>query len=423
MCMTKIGWIAMIVLVAWPCTGWAQGRALTLGNEAFGQGHIQEAIVHYQQALRAQPGFGVHVNLGHCHMRLEQWAEAASAYQAAMDLDKTQMTDSVWRFLGQAYYAQALYQPAVEAFMHARSQGPDDQDTLWIARCLIELKQWAQAQSMLVDHLIVMPDSCEALELVAHVYARQDHHTAVVGAYERLVTLFPDQTRWRLSLARALVAERKWQRAIDTLEFAWRVDGQATQAIHVLLADLYLSQDMVHEAALCYVRCIRQSNPPTVDDLTRLARAYFQGGEWTSARKAYQAVLTQEPDHTDAELGLAGIEMQQGRLDEAYTYYVHLLDRDPNCIRARIGLAELHMTRDQYRNAADDWARLLELGDDRIEIHIRRLTALLQGGDLLATQAALESALAEYPAHDSLQRLLEQFVQQQPITERPKQEE
>ncbi len=419
---TKIGWIAMIAWVAWPFTGMGQDRALTLGNEAFGQGRIQEAIVHYQQVLHAQPGFGAYVNLGHCHMRLEQWTEAVSAYQAATDLDPAQVTDSVWRFLGQAYYAQALYQPAVEAFIRARSLGSDDQDALWIARCLIELKQWAQAQDILSDHLIVMPHSGEALELLAHIHARQDHHRAVVTTYERLVTLFPDQTRWRLALGRALVTDKQWQRAIDTLEFAWRVDSQATQAIHVLLADLYLSQDMVHEAARCYARCIRQSEQSGVEDLMRLATAYFQGGEWVSAREIYQTVLTQEFEYAGAELGLAGIDIQQGQLGEAHAHYVHLLDRDPNCVQARLGLAELHMMRSEYSDAAGHYARLLALGDNRVEIHIRLITALLQGTDLLATQRALETALAAYPAHDPLQRFLEQFVQQPPIMKKPEQE-
>lgn len=400
----------------------AQDQALTSGQEAFNQGRFQEAVTHYQQALQAKPSFAAYVNLGHCHMRLEDWAEAATAYQAAIDLDATQVTGSVWRFLGQAQYGQGLYQPAVKAFVQARSLGPGDQDALWIARCLIELEQWASAQSILVDHLIVQPDSLEALELLAHVYAQQANHAAVVETYERLVTLFPHQTRWRLALAQALVTAQHWQRAIDTLEFSWRVDGQATPAIQTLLADLYLSQSMVHEAALCYARCIRQSDRPPLDDLTRLAAAYFQGGEWNSAREAFQAVLIQDPNQVAAELGLADIDVQQERFDEASTRYRRLLDNNPNHIQARLGLAEIAMMQRDYPHAAEHYVRLLELGDNRVEIHLRHITALLHGSNRHATQTALAKALAAYPGHDHLQRLLEQFVQQQSGSETSKQE-
>ena len=96
-------WIVIVVLAV--PGGASAANALSLGNEAFAEGRIAEAVTHYQQALRDRPTLAAQVNLGHCYMRLEQWAAAVAAYQAAIHLDKETVTPDVWRFLGQAQYA------------------------------------------------------------------------------------------------------------------------------------------------------------------------------------------------------------------------------------------------------------------------------------------------------------------------------
>ena len=85
----------MLILVVCLCNAARGQDHARLGSEAFGQGDWREAIEHYTQAVEAKPSFGLHVNLGHCYTRLERWAEAASAYEAAIELDSESVTAAV----------------------------------------------------------------------------------------------------------------------------------------------------------------------------------------------------------------------------------------------------------------------------------------------------------------------------------------
>ena len=85
-------------------------EAVRLGNVAFEEGRYEEAVRHYEHALRKESTFAVHVNLGHACMKLERWADAATHYRAAIELDATSVTPDIWLFLGQAYYRHRLAQ-------------------------------------------------------------------------------------------------------------------------------------------------------------------------------------------------------------------------------------------------------------------------------------------------------------------------
>jgi len=177
-----------------------------LGSEAFGQGDWGEAVEHYTQALEAKPSFGLYVNLGHCYTRLERWAEAASAYEAAMELDSESATGQIWRFLAQAQYNAGEFPEAMEAFFEAGLLKADGRDDIWIARCMIELEQWVQSRSVLLGHLRRNPTDTEALELLAYVIGQQGDWPGVIEVYRQLLIagcpgerntalLWP--TRWR----------------------------------------------------------------------------------------------------------------------------------------------------------------------------------------------------------------------------------
>ena len=123
---------------------WSQNAA-QLGNAAFEEGRYAQAVTHYRQALSEEPTFAVYVNLGHACMRLGQWTDAATSYQAAIELDAASVTPDIWLFLGQARCQTKQYEEALDAFLEVASSGANQQASVWIARCLIEMEQWLRA--------------------------------------------------------------------------------------------------------------------------------------------------------------------------------------------------------------------------------------------------------------------------------------
>jgi tetratricopeptide (TPR) repeat protein len=409
-----------VVMLAGLLCGAAQSQGnARLGDAAFKKGDFQEAAKNYTEALVAKPSFPLYVNLGHCYTRLERWKDAAKAYQAAVTLDRQAATLEIWRFLAQALYNDNQYRQAIEAFAQAGSLQPDDRYDIWIARCMIGLEQWVQARSLLLGRLKHAPDDVATLELLAYVAGRLEDWPGVIDVYRQLLIAAPDRTHYRISLANALAADGRNKRAIDTLEFAWRVDGSLSKKTSRLLADLYLTEKMPREAAACYARIIVASESHTAEDFYRLGIAYFQTNELTSACDAFAGMQKTAPADARADLYLGYIAAEHGDFDKAMVFYSAAEQKSPTLIEAIAAKADLQMRKHRYRDAAASFAKAIEFGDNRPLIHYNHTLALMRQGDTVQAQAALKKALAEHPSDSNLIGLLDQRVEEVARPESP----
>ncbi len=405
-------WLCMLI-GAMLAVGVRGQEAVRLGNAAFEEGRYEEAIAHYEQALREEPTFAVQVNLGHACMKLERWAEAAAHYRAAIDLDAASVTPEIWLFLGQAYYRTARYDDALDAFVQAASPKPEGRTGLWIAQCLIDLEQWWPAKLALLNHLGTHPKDVEAIELLAHVLGQMTDWSGAIETYRHLLTITPNRTAYRIALGNALATQGRHAEAIDTLELTWRLDPGAADQVSRLLADLYLAEEMPHEAALCYARIIRRQQRGTADDYYRLALAYFQSQEFASAEAALHEMQHIDPTDARADLYLGHIATEQDRPDEAGQHYQAALEKAPNSNDALLALAQWEMQQYRYASAADHFAQAIRSGDERPVVYYHHVLALLATPET-AEQAepALKAALARHPADAQLQQLLDRYVRQ-----------
>lgn len=403
---------SILICVVVVACGWSKDLA-EQGNEAFQEGQFAAAAGFYRQALEANPAPALQINLGHCYMRLERWGEAAAYYEAAIESSTEPVTAEVWRFLGQARHQSGQFDEALEAFLTAGSldtsgTGPD---SIWIARCLIELERWLQARSVLYDHIRRHPKDVEGLELLAYVLGQLDDWAGVMNTYQALLAERPGHTAYRIALANALAVGGQNRRAIDVLEFAWRTDAGQAGRVHRLLADLYLTEKMPHEAALCYARLVRESAKPTADDYLRLGDAYLQGKEPASARDAFEEMERADPNDARASLYLGRVATDLRRLEEAQAYYQAALKKDPTSVESVLALAQHHMGAQRYAEAAAYFARVLKLGDRRARVHYNHVLALMRRGDQdRQARIALQAALAQYPEDTQLRALLDEFV-------------
>lgn len=413
---TRASVTMLICLVTLSTLAWAQNHA-KLADVAFAQGNFYEAIDHYKQALRSRPSFALYVNLGHCYTRLEQWPDAVESYEAAVELNSESVTADIWRFLGQAEYSSGEFQRAMDAFAKAASLEPDNHDSIWIARCMIELEQWIRAQSFLFHHLQQNPQNTEPLELLAHIFSQQENWPSAIEVYEELLAIAPDRTRSRIALAKVLTITGRNQQAIDTLEFAWRVDRTFGAQINRLLADLYLAEGMPQEAAACYARLVTMLDSPSSEDYYRLGVAYFQAGELTSAESTFRLVRNADPGNFKADLYLGHIAVERGNLDEAQKHYKAAIEHNPSSAESFVALANIQMESRRYPDAAANFAKAVQLGGDRPQVYYNQVLALMYQPNSNKAKAALKKALAEYPSDKQLRRLLDQYIKQTTLTQ------
>jgi tetratricopeptide (TPR) repeat protein len=80
--------------------------------------------------------------------------------------------------------------------------------------------------------------------------------------------------------------------------------------------------------------------------------AAYQRGDFVAARAAYETALTQEPNNSDALLGIASVEARAGRYDNAEARYVKALEADPRNPHAQAGLIALRGQTDPAKSEA-----------------------------------------------------------------------
>ncbi|HEC03928.1 MAG TPA: tetratricopeptide repeat protein [Phycisphaerales bacterium] len=404
-----------IVMACWICFSGAVSAKdnVELGNEAFGLGDYNKAIEYYRLAVDDRPTFAAYVNLGHCYMQLERWDDAASAYESAIQTKQDAVTADIWRSIGRARFEQHRYKEATNAFLKASELAPTDgKDDIWIARCMIELEQWIQAESVLLGQLRREPGDTVTLELLAYVFNQQGNWSGIIGVYRELLKIAPQRTAHRVALAKALMVQGRKQQAIDILEFARRVDVSSGEEIDRLLADLYLAEQMPQEAAGCYARLIAMLDSPSAEDFYRLGLAYFQTGDLTSAEDTFILMRQANPTDFKAELYLGHVVTEAGRLAEAQAHYAAAVEKNPTSAEALVALAGLQIKTNRHADAAENLAKAVALGDNRPQVHYNYILALMKGADGIRVGEALKAALAEHPSDEQLGRLLNRYVEQ-----------
>ena len=404
-----------IVVMCWICLSGAviAKDNVELGNEAFGRGEYNKAVEYYRLAIDSKPTFAAHVNLGHCYMQLERWDDAAAAYEAAIRIKQEAVTAEIWRSLGRACFEGRRYKRATDAFLKASSLAPiDSRDNIWIARCMIELEQWIQAESVLLGQLRHESRNSDTLELLAYVFNQQGNWSGIIGVYRELLKIAPQRTAYRIALGKALTVQGQKQQAIDMLEFARRVDVSASEDVDRLLADLYLAEQMPQEAAGCYARLVRVLERPSSEDHYRLGLAYFQARDLTSAEDVFVRMQQASPADFKAELYLGHVIAKAGRLAEAQAHYSAAVEKNPTSVEGLVALADLQIKTKHHADAAENLAKAIALGDNRPQVHYNYIVALMNGKDDTRVRSALKVALAEHPSDEQLGRLLDRYIKQ-----------
>ena len=106
--------IAALATLAVGCAGSPAGSAIAQGNGAFADGRYEEALEHYREAQRAEPGnAAAHLNAGKALHALERYSRAEIATARALESD-----DAVTR--ARAWYQIGNHRTAVENYIGAR---------------------------------------------------------------------------------------------------------------------------------------------------------------------------------------------------------------------------------------------------------------------------------------------------------------
>lgn len=284
-------------------TGSSLRAAFSLGMRAYLDGRYADAVGEFNQALIAtivesddyaqiwdRERAIIHLYLGNAYAYQDSWTEALNEYMNVVQID-AQLAEAHYN-LGVAFWALGKVNEAVAAFKVALEYNPDLYESHFaLGRCYHKLGEYAPAY-------------------ISYTLARQLRPNAAEPIY--------------------------YQGMLH------QAHGEMKQAAKCFAEALQVEPEYIYNN-----RSIQKEGPDftsadhDADWYFRLAEKLKTQGNVVGALRAYQALLSANPNETRARYYLANILARQHEWERAIAEYIVVLQTDPQFIAARykLGLA------------------------------------------------------------------------------------
>ncbi|MGD0058242.1 MAG: tetratricopeptide repeat protein [Verrucomicrobiia bacterium] len=246
-----------------------------LGILVQGAGQVQEAVRHYEQALRLNPDFAdAHRNLGNALMQTGRIQEAIAHYEQALRTrpDFFEANNN----LGNALLQSGRIQEAIEQFQQA---------------------------------LHINPDFADAHCNLGNVFLQEGKIEEAIAHYEQALRIKPDLAEAHNSLGAALYQTGRREEAIEHFLQALAIKPDYAEA-HSNLGSALAEIGKIEQAIARYEQALR-IKPDYAEAHYNLGSALEQAGRGPEAIQHYQQALKLRPDFAPARNALARLQAGQ----------------------------------------------------------------------------------------------------------------
>jgi protein O-GlcNAc transferase len=282
---------------------------IAAGNAAEDQGHLEDALKLYDQAIAVAPEFArAHLNRGNALMALQDLDAAMKAFETALHHDPA-LAGAHYN-LGNALIRQKRYEEACDAYRRALSLRPGFVDAdVALGTTLDELGKWDDALFHHRRALQAQPGSAPVYGNLGITLLKQSQFAEAEACFRRALELDPKLTHLYLQLGN--VCGRLGQR------------GDAIEAYR-----RYLQTNPNHGHCYC---------------LLGIELQYC--GLLLESIECYRRVIEMAPRDPIAHNNLGVVYRQLSRLDEASAIWRRLLEIDPDNVAPLSNLIFLESSR------------------------------------------------------------------------------
>jgi len=423
------GAICLVLLLGLGCLTWRQGHIYRnseslwrdtvkknpgcwmahdlLGSVVMQAGAVDEAMGHFEQALRIKPDYPEALNnLGVALERSGRLPEAIAHYQQALRL-KPYYADPYYN-LGIALERQGRSQEAMACYEQALRIKPDYAEAhnnlgnILVAsgRVPEAIEHWEQA-------LRVRPDFAGAHNNLGSALLGLGRVSEAIRQYEEALRLAPDYARAHYNLGTALDRAGRVSEAIAHYEQAVRLQPDFVDAHYSLGNDLLQLGKL--EDAIRHLDQAVQLKPDYAEAHNNLGAALGRMGKPEEAMRHFERALQIKPDYAEACNNLGAALARAGRNQEAIAYYERALRLKPNYAEAQNNLGSVLLTLGRVPEAIQHYEQALWLDPDYARTQYNLGTALERAGRVQEAIGHYEQAVRLKPdfaeARDRLTRL------------------
>jgi tetratricopeptide (TPR) repeat protein len=209
----------------------------------------------------------------------------------------------------------------------------------------------------------------------------------------------PNAVPVRVMLARALLAQGKFQPAFEELRKVLKADPNNRDALY------YLSLIARELSQREYQRLLALA-PDSDRAHQLLGEAALAGENPSEAETEFQNALRVNPRSAEAAVALADLKRSQSKFDEAIGYYAQAERIGPLSYPIAYGLGACYTYKKDYSQAADWLRKAVALAPDSAAGHFALGNVLFQGGQLEAAIPELKTSLQLEPRMEQAYFLL-----------------
>lgn len=373
-----------------------------LGRSLLANGKLADGVTQLEAAYKADPA---------------QWQTGAtlvSMYIGSLQTDRAiKLADilvkqqpsnaGLHNLLGAAKQQKGDVAGARAAFEQALRLSPGLVATeLNLARLDIELQAYDVAGSRLNALLIKEPQSVEVLLAMATLDGRRNRPAEVQRWLEKAESVSGNNVQPGLRLVDFHLDGNRPDRARDAIKATL---GKAPDSLLVLLANarvqLANSEVIPARATLNRAAAVANFDPPS---LVQVAALQLQAGNVAGAAFALDKALSERPDHLNARVLMAEVEIRQGELAKAEQRARGLISSFPKLGVGHGLLGDIALARGNRPAAVEAYRRSHEL--DKNTASLLRLFNVAAAASPAAGQQLAEQWLKANPTDLSVRRAL-----------------
>ena len=303
-----------------------------LGDLLMHGGKLDEAIIHFHEALEADPDDEVaYNNLGNALLQKGQVTEAIADYRKALEL--------------QPDYAKAHYN---------------------LGNTLLQQGRVTEAIGHFQRALEIQPDLFEAHNSLGSALLQTSQADEAIAHYQKALELQPDFAEAHYNLGNALLQKGQADEAIAQLQKALEIQPNFAKA-HNNMGTALLQRGQANEA-ITHFRKALAIQPDNAEAHNNLGTALLQRGQANEAITHFRKALAIQPDNAEAHNNLGWLLLQNGHLDEAIAHFQAVLSIQPGIALTHNNLAIALLRKGRAREAIAQYQAFLKMQPDNARI-------------------------------------------------------
>jgi tetratricopeptide (TPR) repeat protein len=325
-----------------------------LGNIYESGNNLARALEHYEKALSLDDSDPrVHLNAGSVSQLLGDLDTAESHYREALKIYPA--FASAYNNLGTVLLKQKRYDEAEQSYQQAMQLQSDNPEILTnYAAFLLDRNELDKAQEFLEKAIELNPKHAGAWVTLGNLSDKRNDPESVERYYDKALLLDPENSTVRCNLGYRHFELGNQKQAVEQFVRALKRNPNSAKAL-AGLGKAMLRQDETDKAAEYIDKALKLS-PWDVHAHIAEALLHERQRDFNSAETEWKYALEQQPDMSEAYIGLAGLYSTLGRYDEARAIFLQAEQNNA----ASLGLYHAWSTEEEKVHRLDAAEQLAE---------------------------------------------------------------